>query len=284
MIFGISAMFSISTVNISPIPTNPVIYDTSIYLGQGTFDGAHVRNITLTDAQVNAIQTEESFGANTIYLANFESNTQAGNYTSLTKPIYSYLIERRKVGDSKYTILFNIPASYNITQVKDYIARNKQQYEYAIFPVATDGTIGSSSVAYSQLNFFGWFLTNEDGNICYKFDLQNQSDTIQRNEDFTTYDNYTEYAYTSQGKRLYKSGKLVTMPYVLNGCDITIDKSVLDIIESFINDKSPKYLRNTAGDIWKVMTHNFSYKYMDEIVSQPYTISFDFIQIGNGDF
>jgi hypothetical protein len=69
------------------------------------------------------------------------------------------------------------------------------------------------------------------------------------------------------------------MPYTWNGNDIDMSFSLLKEIEDFVSDGQTKILKSTKGDIWKVKTSDFDYKYMDNIGEQPYTISFKFKEV-----
>jgi hypothetical protein len=252
-------------------------------IGQQTVDELHIHNYELSDSTILALNSEEGWDNGSLLLAHLNGNTQGGNYTGLDTPIDHYLIEKRKSGDSQYTLVQNVSQSSGINQIKDYTSRNNVEYEYIIIPVDQNGIYGSNSTAKITQNFYGWFLVSQDNSICYKFDMEINTDNIQIVEDFKVFENYTQYAVTNQGRRRYMQGRLTTIPYSFNGQDYIIDVNVLNDIEAFINNKQPKYLKNTAGQIALVSTHNFSYKYYDQVPSQPYTVSFDFVQIGSGE-
>lgn len=99
------------------------------------------------------------------------------------------------------------------------------------------------------------------------------------NEIFDVVDNFTKYAYVNIGKRKYRTGNLFTIPYTLNGDVITINNDTLNIMESFLTDGNVKILRNTVGILVKCKTFNIEYKYKDEIIEQPFTISFDIVEV-----
>jgi hypothetical protein len=254
--------------------------DTVVYYGNTTLDEAHMRNTELTVAQMLALNVAESFSAITVYLGHFDGNIQVGSLTTITSPIYKYIIRRRRIDESQYTFVSEVLASANISYIKDYLTVNHKSYEYIVTPVDINGIMGSSSTATTTQDFFGWVLVDEDNTFAYKFDLENNTGSIQVVEDLKIYDNYTEMAYISQGIRSYRVGNLETMPYSINGVEIEITVDTLNLIKAFINNKKPKYLKNTSGEIYKVMTSEFNYKFIDQIISQPYKISFKFIQIG----
>jgi len=282
MILGFSCLNTDIITNV--VPARQTFTSGNIY-GSTVIDEVHLRNIEMSDSDILALNSVETFDANTLLLGHMENNLQMGNYTSLTSPINSYNIEKRLVGSQQYNLVQNVTQDSNITSIKDYTCKNKTDYEYAIFPQDISGVIGSSSTQTINSDFFGWFLISQDNTISYKFDMQINTDALQVVEDYKIFDNYTKYAVSSKGKRQYVTGKISTIPYSIStdGLTYVIDVNILNTIEDFIEDTQPKYLKNAAGQIFLVSTHGYSYKYYDEIGEQPYTISFQFEQIGLGE-
>jgi len=256
-------------------------YNTVKFLGEATFDNVHMQKIELTDDEIKTISDREQWNSNTIFLADFEGNLQAGNYPSLSLPITGYRIKRKKVGELVYKTLGEV-SSGSLTTYQDMSARNKQEYEYAIYPLNGD-TEGVSIIGVSSLDFYGWFLSDLDNTKIFKFDMEIETDNIEVILDMKTYENYSEKPVIGFGKRNYIKGSLKTMPYSLNGEEISFNLSLLEDLKSFINNKEEKILRNSKGEVWKVITSNFSYKYMDKISGQPFIVSFDFIEVGSVD-
>ena len=85
------------------------------------------------------------------------------------------------------------------------------------------------------------------------------------------------------GDMRYKKGNLTTIPYSYDSetDDYNIDTDVLDNLIDFLNNNTIKVLRNSAGESMQVITLNSGYKYFDKIQSQPYKVSFEYVQVGD---
>jgi hypothetical protein len=75
----------------------------------------------------------------------------------------------------------------------------------------------------------------------------------------------------------YQSGSLSTIP--LNDDYEATDAQLQEIL-TFLNNSEEKILRSPSGNSWRVVTTNPSYKYMDKIAEQPYTLKFDITEVG----
>jgi len=253
------------------------IYNIFEVRGNSTIDNLHLKNIEVLDADIISSTTEEIYGVDTLLLANFENTLRAGNYLALSKPIDKWVIKRKKVGEFSVKTLGSVDST--TFEYTDYSQGNKQQYEYQVYPVDIDGTEGLAITTITSSDFYGWFLSDLNNTVVYKFDMEVNSDSIAINIDKKMYENFTKYPVFRTGKRKYHSGGLETIPYELNGVDINISLELLKLLEDFINNEDTKVLRNSKGEIFYVQTSDFNYKYMDNIAEQPYTISFKFTEV-----
>lgn len=256
-------------------------YDRVNIKGVVAFDGLHLRNKELTNQEVLDIVTEETFGSFTIFLANFEDTLAAGNYASVNDPIVKWKVMRRPVS-SFAPILLNELGADQTTYV-DYTQANHKNYEYQVIPITTTGKEGSPLTSIAQSDFYGWFLTDEDSTKIYKFDMEIESESIALNVDIKLFEGYSQFPIQRTGKRKYRTGGLSTIPYTYNGASVHFTSDTLREIEAFISDGTTKILKNTSGDLFRVQTSDFSYKYMDNVQVQPYTISFKWTQVGDVD-
>jgi hypothetical protein len=285
MVFGLS---SFSSVPLTLAYPSAKTYSKVTFKGISTVDNAHLQRVELTSSQMTtASQSQQQFGANTIFLFDFENNYEGGNYTALAAPIASYNIKRKKPDDLLYTLIDTVTQG-SLTEFKDMSAKNKFTYDYAVYPVAATplaGIEGQPILGSGELDFFGWILSDIDNTTSYKFDMEIESDSIKTTQDMKLIDTYTQYPVSSFGLRKYDRGRLNTMPYSLSvdGLTYTIDITLLTALKTFINDRQMKILRNTLGNIWKVVTDQFDYKYEDKIADQPYRISFEFTEVANSD-
>jgi hypothetical protein len=293
LFFGLNAFHSSYVSNKVVIANRS--YNKVSLIGNGIFDAVHVKNAILSDSDIIELNTAETFGTQTVFLANFEGNLEAGNYTTVSKPITKWRIRRRRLGDFSNTILDDLDVT-TVTYT-DYLQANRTNYEYQVSPVSDDGTEGAPIISINQSDFFGWYLCSLDNETIYKFDMNIESDSIVLNMDTKLFEGFTEYPVMRKGKRKYRSGGLRTIPYRISvgglagwyetpygsSGEMEINNELLRLVEDFISNGEPKILKNTSGDIFKVQTNGFSYQYMDTISEQPYTISFQWVQVGDGE-
>jgi hypothetical protein len=127
-----------------------------------------------------------------------------------------------------------------------------------------------------------WKLSSTDLiPIVYTFNMNIESSDIEIVNKLDIKEAYTQYPHYSFNDNQYKKGTLSTIPYTYSNNDYVIDVSLLNEIISFINNKKAKVIETPNGEIFKVSTSDASYKYMEGIISCPYTIKFSYIQIGN---
>lgn len=228
---------------------------------------------------------EQIWGDNTNFLANYENTLNAGNISSDT---IGWRVKRKAEDLNLFTTLSTI-SDRSITTYTDYLPRNNINYTYSVYALSNYGeSLGLQEI--SNVSFYGWILT--DGTVSYKFDMGLngiETNNISNNKNQYIYENYTQYPIVSFGQQNYKTSSLKTIPYTLSdtisetSLCYEINETVRQIIEDFINNDGEKWLKNTAGEIFKVVTFNFNYKYLDKIQEQPHEISFDWIEIGIGE-
>lgn len=242
--------------------------------------GVNWYQILLSNFQESSTTTDNEavWSSTTKFLANFEETLNSGNVPS---DIVSYRLKRLAEDGSLYQTLANLDVTdyeYN-----DMRARNNVSYTYALHAIDTSGNEDSGTSASAELDFYGWVLT--DNTNIYKFDLENNSSNISSVTDLTVFDNYTQYPTIGYGERNYRKGSLQTNPYTYTSSTGTYNFtiSLLDTLREFINSSTTKYLKNTKGEVLKIITSEFSYKYMDKVPDQIYEISFDWIEVGIGE-
>lgn len=244
--------------------------------GSGYFDELHAQKVILTDEQILSINTNQVWGINTLLLANFENELEAGNLKNNDLPITHWRIKRKLPEELLYKLIAEISYSDIESFYIDYTVKNKVEYEYLVYPVS-NGIEGNPIGGIGMSEFWGWILS--DGETTYNFDLEINSEDIRVIQDMKLFSNFSKYPAFSFGDQEYREGVLTTMPYELNGNKIDVSLNVLENLRSFINNKQTKILKNPKGEIMNVVTSDFSYKYLDQIGEQPYRISFRFTEV-----
>lgn len=213
----------------------------------------------------------------TTFLANFENSLSSGNISS---EIETIRIKRKAEDGNFYVTLADL--SNTTTQYIDTTARNNITYNYILNSVDIKGNEDLGSETTGKLDFYGWFLT--DGSNIYKFDADLQSGNITTNRAINVIDTYQQYPTVSFGNKNYRSGNLSTIPYSYNSTDgYSFTYNLLEELRAFINNETTKYLKNTKGEILKVITSKFDYQYNDVTSEQIFQISFDWVEIGVGE-
>lgn len=265
----------------SAIPPD-VSYDTIKIYGEAYIDELAVSNIDCGDLNSKAQIEWETYR---ILLAHFDNSLEAGNFTNSDLPITKWRVKRRKVGETLFKQLAEIPKIDGISFYIDNTAKSGVSYEYAIFAVSNE--LESNPIrGIAMTEFFGWILSNTSGTTSYLFDVEVTTDSISVVKKFHTYENNTTYPVISSHQQKYKQGSITTIPYEYNNDVFTVDNTILNALETFINNEETKILRNGSGQVMEVYTSNFNFKYYDQIVEdnqQPYTITFEFIQVGSGE-
>jgi hypothetical protein len=254
-------------------------FATTTFYGDAILDNVHCMNMELTREQMDAVEPVRQLWKDSItnWLSNFQETLKSGNMDTDGVPIDGWILKRKRVDEQTYTLLKSFPATQ--TQFADWTVANDIEYEYSVH--ALSGTVESNpTVGTAYLDFDGWNLT--DGESQFMFWINLKSSQIPTVVDRTVNDNYTEYSTVSYGKRKYKQGSIETMPLTYNGNKYISVLSVLKEIDNFINNRKIKLLKNPKGEIWWVDTFNFSHTYSDGLVEIPYTISFEWMEIGNG--
>jgi len=250
-------------------------------------DSINILDYELSDSSILSISNIGTWNEHYLLKAEFENSLEAGSLiTSIPYPLTKYIIRRKITGDSLNPILASLDYNADLQTYIDYTARNNFNYTYTVSPYFSDLTNrieGRGLEGDGTVSFAGWILCDTASTpvTSYIFDMEIESDNINTILDMKKYDGYTQFSKVNFGNRQYKEGGLKTVPYryVDGSAERTIDVTLLDQLEAFINNKQMKYLKSPSGEILSVVTFDFSYKYYDKTFEQPFGIQFKFTQI-----
>ena len=255
-------------------------FELAVFSGGTILDNLHCQNRELTkdelqttDSEVKQLWSDET----TNYLSNFENKLSSGNIRNEDMSITQWRLKRKSEFENVFTPLKTFNS--NISSFEDWTAASNTNYEYAIHAMAGD-IEGIGAFGSAKLNFSGWVLTN--GTDHYLFDVETDGGEITVNDDITIYDGYTKYPAINFSNRKYSTSRITTMPMTFNGENPVFELSVLTDIKNFINDNRVKLLKNSKGELFWVGTSKFSHSYMSNFTEEPFTISFDWIEIADG--
>lgn len=270
--------------NLGTLVTNACLLDNKVFILYGNGTNLVLSSTFCYDFGYSStkIVYDQVWDTNyTTFLANFEDTLESGN---ITGSIAGWRLKRKASDVSLYENVADFLTSE--TSHTDYLPRNNIDYAYIVFSLDSDDNESLGIEGIDSVNFYGWILT--DNTNTYKFDMGwdgLSTGEISSNKDSHVYENYTKYPVVSFGVRNYRMGSIQSIPYSYNSTTFqhVIDESLRKEIIDFLNDGNEKWLKNTSGDILKIITSNSQYKYSDKIFSQPFEIQFEWTEVGIGE-
>lgn len=244
-------------------------------------------SIRESTSNIDLTNSKQSWQIDTILLAQFLSNLEAGNVSLGGLTIDKWKIKKRRVdstniqGLATLTLGVNENFSYIDTAIKPQIL-----YEYQVLPMSGD-IEGQPVTIQTSISFDYWWLSDATGttNESYPFfaginaGLQ-VSDISVNKQRFVYDDTFNKYPIVSYGEQEYKSG---TITAALIDIFMEVSVGYRNSVLKFINNGLPKILRNPDGDIWKVDTYTCAYNRLQELKEPVSTISFSFMEVGKVD-
>lgn len=270
----------LSYLGFVPPAVIPTAFDKITIYGQQTVDFTWVKNVVLSDAEIESILINNTpvWDSDTILLANFDNSLNAGNIVNLSSPIVKWVIQRQDESESLRQTVASLPNT--TSQYFDYTVAGNKEYQYFIFPITSTETGEPLATENISTNFYNWSLTDPITNTVFLFDLNLESGDISNEIDRTEYQTYTKYNKISRGVRDFIRGSVNCIAGYINvNGEYQSPISYISELKSVINNGNVKYLKSRKGDIWAVDTYGFKYKYMDDIKDQPQQISFEFTEI-----
>lgn len=230
----------------------------------------------------------------TLFLAQFNHSLNAGNI-NVNETITGWIVYRQEYGTSSLKYIGRVATNKN--NITDYTASSNIEYRYLVFPETTS-LIGSPMYSgYTKPLWSNILIADiiEDGesnvyyadkNNTWAFNGNVVTDSLNQNMDKTTYIGLSRYPKTSVGIRNYITGgincMLGSVKMVNNELKYIDDTSnFINKFMKFIINGKKKLLVDRKGHVMLIDINKFNYKYDDKIYSQPTTISFEFIEIGN---
>lgn len=261
---------------LDPIPAKRVYNKITIH-GNAITDKVNILDYELTNAELELIDITDNltWNSHTDLLAEFENSLSGGNFLDLDIPIISWQVYRREQGSSTSTLLDTISATD--IQYIDYTAQPQKTYIYDLFAVTATQISAPLETAATLSDFYGYFIIDPTTNTVFKFDMNTESAESLYAEDFTQYDNYTQYPAFARGQRKYLNTTITGIPATLT-TDKVLTQSVdyIDDLRDFIMNGNEKLFKTRKGQIHRVQTKNFRFKPLSDAISdQPLMVSFD---------
>lgn len=271
-------------------------YNKATLYGNAYIDYVWIRNIVDNETMINEVNDywySPIWDGNTLLLATFDSNINAGNVVSLKENVLYWQIYKKKPTDAALTFVTRVSVSQY--QVVDFNVLNNNEYQYIIF-AETENSISApfEQVGFTKVNWWNWSLVGlqesdtdglyyADSENIWLFDTMLTSNGFDQNIDKYIMENFTQFPKISSGKKNYLSSSLTAF---LSNVDLETGKYV-DTVEQynrfvdFIAQPTPKLLRDRKGNGWVVSTTGNSMQYIDESTEQITKVSFNFVQLND---
>lgn len=236
-------------------------------------NGIHIRQNT---SNIDLTPNFKEWQFDTILLAKFNNNLEAGNVGLGGLTIDRWKIRRRRINSTTFVNLDVI--QFNEAGGFQYIDRTpvcNVIYEYEVIPMSGD-IEGQPHTVQIECQFDCWWIT--DGNESYPLWANLEVSDIPTNIQRYVYEGFGRYPTISYGASKYQSG---TITAILLDIDGKSNHNYQTQVENFINNRKPKWLRTAQGDIWYVDTAMSKRKINIEFADDVSTLTFDWVEIGS---
>lgn len=240
---------------VDPLPTAiNNIYSTKIQ--NGIFDHLLMTKDVSSAQDTWNIPTDWDF--NTIFNADFNGNTNAGNITESLRDITGVKIKRRIKGTFDWITLkeFTISAPEELSFVlTDHLNANDTEYEYAFVPV-TNNVEGNYIIESIMSQFNGIFICDVD--TVYKFRAGAVYGNMTQNQQVGVFQTFNRQypVVVSNGQMNYKTSSIqgyVMPPNFDQEHNFSDTKGMIaerEKLLKFLTDKKAKIIKDNIGNNW----------------------------------
>lgn len=238
----------------SPTPTN-VNKIKELTISNGTYDTLAV---TKDIDMEQAFDIDTAWDYNTIMLATYDNNINAGNMGFAMNNTSDIIIKRREKGTYHWTTIFHkkieTENDFHISFL-DYFFKNNTVYEYACVGLF-NGAENDYSIKEIDSRFHGIFICDKDKIYCTQMDIGScdtsrihyiaKKESLIKRYPFTYANSNTNYETGSVSGYFAK--------YDTVSHDFYPDESLAyrKELTDFLSDNKPKILRHEDGRIWLI--------------------------------
>lgn len=250
MIIGLDAFGLNAFQSYSP-PVRNIKY---LEMKNAVYDEIHIREKT------NGITTEnikEDWQMDTILLAKFLGDLEAGNINNAGIKIEKFAIKRRRLNELKsITLAYKDFVNNNQFVYTDYTQPN-DEFIYSIVPVGENGLEGQENSIIIKSDFTGWFLVDKDTNEVLAFDkfIGNEGtfDTTlnQGRVQIDTLTRFPSVFYTDQEYHEFQL-KTIIIPEDWQRSGQKYEQ----ILNQFVRSHKPFLAKGGSGEIYVVDVHS----------------------------
>lgn len=259
----------------------------SAQLKSSIVDQVSIRKNTNVDYSA----TKKTWQYDNVLLGDFINNLEAGNINNKGVPIISLIFMRKKTTDLMWEQIISIP--YLNTQqlysfIDKYVASNVSM-DYALIPCSISEVQGDWILGTIIPSFSNTFIFDDVNN--YHLDKNIKWESIATNISVGKYEPLGAiYPIKVYGSMKYKTGKVTSTLMVDDsieqlgngwaGINPEQERMQMDGLVDFLNNFSPKILKDGQGKMLCVSTENCIEIPNNELGGAISDISFDFTEIG----
>ncbi|MDT0160261.1 hypothetical protein [Bacillus sp. AG4(2022)] len=234
--------------------SSPVQNMKNVELKNAIYDEIHIRE--KTDG-IDKTNIKEEWQLDTMLLARFLGDLEAGNINNQGVQITQFAIKRRKLTETGYTTLgYKNFVNNNQFIYEDYTQSN-DEYIYSIVPVGENGLEGQENSIQIKSDFTGWAVVDRDSNETLMFDKfigsANSVDT-QLNEgrvQLDTLSPYPSFFYTPQKYHTFSlQGVFIPEDWRRSG------QQYEQILEQFVFSRKPMLVKGGSGEVYICNVHS----------------------------
>lgn len=218
------------------------------------YDEAHIREKT---EGIDITNIKEDWQMDTILLAKFLGDLEAGNISNSGIQIEKFAIKRRKLNEiTSVTLGYKDFVNNNQFFYEDYTQPN-DDYIYSIIPVGENGLEGQETAIPISSNFAGFFIVDKDNNEVLGFDTYIGSEPTvsaaltQGRVQIDTLSKYPSFFYTDQSYNSF-SLQAVFMPEEWE----RIGQKYDSILKQFVLSHKPFLVKGGDGSFYIADIHS----------------------------
>ena len=147
--------------------SSPITNIGKLKLNNAIYDEVEIRERT---EGIDLTSAKSTWGIDTLFLARFLNNLEAGNIDNSGITIEKFAIKRRKPNETNYTTLGYRDFINNATFTFEDYTQSSDKYIYSITPVGDNSLEGQENPVEIDASFTGWFLVDKDTNEVLEFD------------------------------------------------------------------------------------------------------------------
>lgn len=227
----------------------------------------------------------EEWSYETVALAKFQGNLEAGNITNNDTPIEYIKFRKRKVDTLLWQdiAIFTFDVLQQIYEYTDRVVQATEEFEYMIIPI-TSSVTGSFVTSRIQCDFESTFLVDKSNSYQLLYNLE-YSD-IENVLPSTTIETYSKYPTVVYGQSEYSKSSIKTLiisDYSISGeIDKRQERLNRENMMRFLNNRKPKILKDGSGRYYLISILGGIRETPNNNLSQSISeINFNWVEIGD---